>query len=111
MNAERTVDNLKLAITGNVADQKLLGRQNRTDLPYGGTGIDAGGRIALGTATTAKVSVVDATGRVLHSPTNAVTASVDIPPTAAGVVGPLLVTVTEISNAAHTLTVYWSVKK
>ena len=109
MPAARTVDNIKLDVTGNTAGSAMRDRQGNRN--YGGTGIDAGGRIALGTATTAKVAVTDATGRVLHSPTNAVTASVDIPPTAAGLVAPLTVVVTEISNAAHTLTVYWSVKK
>lgn len=78
---------------------------------FGSPGIDAGGRIVLGTATTAKVLVVDSTGKVLHSAASAVVADTTIDPTGAGVVGPISVTVTEISNAAHTLTVYWSVKK
>lgn len=98
---------LKAAITGNVAAQEMK-RQYR-DLALGGDAIEAGGRIDLGTATTADVVVKDANGTVLHNAT--ITSDTDVAAAAKGVRLPLNVTVTNISNSAHTLTVYWSVRK
>lgn len=105
---QRTVIPLSASITGNVADQELIQPNGRG---LGGSGIEAGGRIVLGTATTAEVLVKDGMGKVLHSAASPVIANVDIDPISHGIKGPLTVTVTNISNSAHTLTVYWSVKK
>lgn len=99
---------LTAAITGNVASQSMLNRKLNSRA-FGSAGLDAGGRVDLGTATTADVVVKDTLGKVIYSAT--VTSDTDISPTAAGVQGPLKVTVTNISNSAHTLTVYWYVRK
>lgn len=105
---QHTVVTYKAAITGNVSNQEMLDYTDGSHL--GGAGIEAGGRIDLGTATTADVTIKDQLGKTVYSKV-AVVADVDIDPVAAGVVGPLTVTVANISNAAHTLTVYWFVKK
>lgn len=104
----RTVESLSAVITGNVTGQQMLNHRGRL---FGSPAIEAGGRIDLGTATTAKVAVTDANGRVLHSGAAAITSDTDIASTAGAIKGPISVTVTEISNAAHTLTVYWGVKR
>lgn len=106
---KRTMSELVAVITGNVTDQELIQRKNSKTM--GGPAIECGGRIVLGTATTVKVLVKDSNGVVLHTADVAVTENVDIPPIPQGVKCPLLVTTTEISNAAHTVSVYWSVKK
>lgn len=105
---QRVVE-LRLDITGNVADQPML--QTKNGRTFGSAGIETGGRIILGTATTAKVLIKDANGKVLHDNASAVTASKTIDPVPTGVKGPLVVTVTEISNAAHTLAVTYGVQK
>ena len=111
----KDVTTLIAELTGNVSTQvmKLLADSAITTgkVAGGGAGIEAGGRIVLGTATTVKVEVLDATGKVLHSNGTAVTANKDIQPVAHGVQLPLTVTTTEISNSAHTVTVHWSVKR
>lgn len=107
MLPKRTVTSLVAAITGNVAAQEML--QQHNDRQFGSPGIEAGGRIVLGTATTVDVVVTDANGKVLYNDT--VVADVDINPVAHAVQGPLMVTTTNISNAAHTLSVYWGIKK
>jgi hypothetical protein len=105
----RTMTDLIASITGDVIDQEMV--KVKDGNRYGGPALEAGGRIVLGTATTVKVLVEDQNGVVLHSAAAAVTANVDIEPIPQGVKLPLLVTTTEISDAAHTLTVYWSIKK
>ena len=110
MNTLQNTVQLKASITGTVAAQEMK-LNNNSQFSFGSPGIEAGGRIVLGTATTAKVLVTDQTGKVLHSAASAVTSNTDIDPIPAGVQGPLLVTVTEISNSAHTLTVYWTVRR
>lgn len=102
------VASLYASITGNVTDQEML--RSTGDRTFRGGGIEAGGRIVLGTATSADVTVKDSTGRVLYSSTGVV-ANTTIDPAPRGVVGPLKVTVANISNAAHTLSVYWSVNE
>lgn len=104
-----TVIALKAAITGNVTDQAMVQVRNN-GRAFGSMGVETGGRIVLGTATTADVTVKDTNGKVLYSATGVV-ANTTINPIPAGVQGPLLVTIANISNAAHTLTVYWGVKK
>lgn len=101
----RMVHSLQVDITGNVSSEPLL--NTRGDRPFRGGGVEAGGRIVLGTATTADVLVTDGVGRELYNGT--VTDDVTIDPASRGVVAPISVTVTNISNAAHTLSVYWSV--
>lgn len=108
MIPRRSVTNVKAAITGNVTDQNVV--SEKTSIPYGGPGIDLGGRIVLGTATTVDVTVKDSDGKVLYSATG-ITTNVSIDGTGNGIKGPLLVTTANISNAAHTLTIYWKVKK
>lgn len=105
-----SVINLKAEITGNVTTQEMVQVRNH-GRAFGSAGIEGGGRIVLKTATSVKVLVVDANGVVLHSDASAVTSNTDIAPIPQGVQGPLKVTTTSISNAAHTLIVYWSVKK
>ncbi len=104
----RETTDLYAEITGNVVDQELI--QVRNDRAFGSPGIEAGGRVVLGTATTADVTVTDATGKVLLNQASIV-ANLDIDSQANGIKGPLKVTVANISNASHTLTVYWSVRK
>ena len=106
-NLKNTVVDLTLAITGNVSAQSLA-RRKGGGTSYG-SGLDAGGRIDLGTATTAVVTITDSLGVVLHSGT--VTTDTTVAPTAQGLQGPILVTVASISNSAHTLTVSWKIKK
>lgn len=101
--------NVVASITGDVAAQEML--KQRNGLPARFSGIDAGGRINLGTATTVKVLVEDQDGVVLHSAAAAVTEDTDIDPVPRGVRGPLKVTTTEISNAAHTVTVTWGIRR
>ena len=108
MIPKRMSTDLRAAITGNVTDQEML--QVRNSRKFGSPGIEAGGRIVLGTATTADVTVKDANGKVVYSATG-ITANTDINPVPTGVKGPLKVTVANISNSAHTLTVYWVVRK
>lgn len=105
---QKTVIVVKAAITGNVTAQAMLDYNDGS--PAGFAGIEAGGRIVLGTATLADVTVKDALGKTIYSDT-AIAASTDIDPIPVGVLGPLNVTVANISNAAHTLTVYWSIKR
>lgn len=111
----QSVTTLVAEITGNVSSQemKLLEDSAITTgkVAGGGAFVEAGGRIVLGTATTVKVEVVDALGKVLHANTLAVTVNQDTDPIPAGVQLPLKVTTTAISSGAHTLTVYWSVKR
>lgn len=104
-----TVVELMQAITGNIDASSTGMRQAKNGKIFGSSGIEAGGRIVLGTATTADVLIVDATGKILHNAT--VTSNKTIDPIPAGVKGPISVAVTNISNSAHTLTVYWWVKK
>jgi hypothetical protein len=101
------VTNLVAAITGNVTNQEMTA--TRGDRTFRGGGIEAGGRIVLGTATTVDVVVADGRGRQLYSGT--VVANTNIDPVPVGIAGPIKVTTTNISNAAHTLTVYWSIKE
>lgn len=107
-NPRSTVLQLKASITGNVVAQVFL--QAKNGKQWGGDGIEAGGRVVLGTATTADVLVTDTQGKVLKA-TTTFAANGTIDPIPAGVKGPLLVTITNISNAAHTLTVFWNVKR
>lgn len=104
---QNTVVDLELAITGNLSVTSLP-RRLRGGTTYG-SGLDAGGQIEMGTATSAAVLVTDANGIVLHNAT--ITDDTTVEPTAQGISGPLKVTVTSISNAAHTLTVRWKLKK
>ncbi len=97
----------KAAITGNVSNQQMVDYYDGST--FVGAGIEAGGRIDLGTATTAVVTVTDSLGKVLY--TGTVTVDTDVSPTPMGVKAPLFVTVTSISNSAHTLTVYWFLKR
>ena len=108
MLTRNPVFGLVASITGNVTDQAMV-RQYRS-LHFGGAGIEAGGRIVLGTATSVDVTVKDQNGKVLYTATG-ITANVTIDPIAAAIQGPLLVTTANISNAAHTLSVYWGVRK
>lgn len=103
-----TVLTVSSAFTGNATDQQMkhIGEAR----VFNGAGIEAGGRVVLGTATSADVTVKDSLGRVIYAATGIVS-NTDIEPTPMGIHGPLLVTVANISNAAHTLTVYWSVKR
>lgn len=99
---------LILACTGNTAITSMT--QVNGGAVFRKSGIEAGGRIVLGTATAATVLVKDGTGRVLYNA--AVTASTDIPAGPAGVTGPITVTATSVSNSTTgTFTVYWWVKK
>lgn len=99
------------AITGNVAAQEMVVLNNANNMVFGGHGIDAGVFIKLDTATTVKVKIEDAEGRILHSDTSAVTANSEPDVSAKGVHGPLKVTTTEISDAEHTLDVYVDVRQ
>lgn len=101
----RTVTELVAAFSGNDTVELTNAKSGRK---FGGPGIEAGGRIQLGTATTAEVAVTDANGRVLHSAAAAVTTDTDIAPVPMGVKAPLTATVT---NADGSLEVFWSVKK
>jgi hypothetical protein len=117
------VVHLELDITGNITASNMRkarvtdslaissatqGVANAAD--WKASGIEAGGRVDLGTATTADVLVKDGTGKVLIS-TVTYTSDTDILPIPTGVTGPITVTVTNISNAAHTLKVHWWVKR
>lgn len=108
MIAQETVVQLSAAVTGNVTSQELV--QAKNGRTFGSSGIEGGGRIVLGTATSVDVQVVDATGVVLLA-TTTITSNTTIDPVPRAVKGPLTVTTTNISNAAHTVTIYWSVKK
>lgn len=99
---------LKAAIVGNVAAQEMV--RTYRGLHFGGAGLEAGGSIKLGTATTVDVTVKDGNGRVIYAATGIVADTV-IDPIAGMVQGPLNVTIVNISNAAHTLTVYWGIKR
>lgn len=110
----RSVVACKAVITGNVVapgQDMVQDDPQDTGLPAGGPGIEAGGRVVLGTATSADVNVLDANGTVLLTSTTVGVGNLDIEPDAHGVMMPLKVIVANISNAAHTLTVYWFVKK
>lgn len=102
------VHSLEAQIVGNVSNQEMVASTG--DRTFRRSGIEAGGRIVLGTATTVDVTVVDGVGRVLYSSTGVV-ASVTIDPGPRGVVPPLKVTTANISSASHTLSVYWSVRE
>lgn len=91
------------AFTADASAQQMLNARGYA----GASGIDAGGRVDLGTATTAVVTVVDSIGRVLINGVT-YTSDTDISPTAAGIVGPLLATV---ASSNGTLTVRWNVLK
>jgi len=104
MIPKRTVEALTLACAGDVTAKSMT--NVKTGRVFGSAGIEAGGRIVLGTATTASVSVVDSNGVVLTSGT--VTSNTTVAPVPRGVQGPLKVTV---SASNGSLTVYWSVKK
>ena len=106
----RSVVPLRADITGDVTTQAMLQDDDQQGLPAGGPGLEAGGRVVLGTATQVDVTVLDANGLVLYD-VNALGADIDIEPDAHGVMMPLTVTTDNISDAAHTLTVYWFVKK
>lgn len=107
MGTPRTLDHMTAEITGNVSAQEMI--CDRTDRVARFSGIDGGGRINLGTATTVGVLVEDQNGVILHNAT--ITTDTDVDPVPRGVKGPLKVTTTSISNAAHTLTVTWSLKR
>jgi hypothetical protein len=97
-------------VAGNGSGQMVIEGSNPARV-WGGGGVSEGLRIELGTATTAKVEVKDSSGRVLHSAASAITADVD-PDTAQRIVnGPLTWTVTEISDAEHTLTIRIGVRE
>lgn len=99
------------AITGNVSNQEMLVLGDGNSRVFGGHGLECGVLIKLGTATTVKVKIEDADGKILHSDTAAVTSTTDEDPSAKGVRGPLKVTTTEISDGAHTLDVYVDVRQ
>ena len=93
-------------ITGNDSDVPLVdyrGEEHRA------TGLDSGVSVKLGTSTSADVTITDSRGIVLYSGTS-ITASIN-EVSAAGAHGPLLTTVANNSDGAHTLTVGISVWK
>lgn len=96
------------AIIGNASLQEL--KRSDTSRSMHGSASELGGRIILGTATSVDVVVTDANGKVLFTQTG-ISSSTDIDPDVIGVLGPLYVTTTNISNSAHTLTVVWTLKK
>lgn len=100
-------DTLYADITGNVVGQEMVRR--RGERTYRAAGIEAGGRIVLGTATTVDVTVTDANGVVLYDGT--VTSDTTVDPVPRWVDGPISVTTENISNSAHTLSVYWGIKE
>ena len=104
----RTTTNLSITMTGNSGPTDMV--QRYQSKPYGGSCIEAGGFIELGTATTVDVLVVDVNGKVLNAATT-YTSDTTIAPVPEGVHAPLRVTTTNISNSAHTVTVHWVVKK
>lgn len=73
---------------------------------FGSAGVEAGGRIVLGTATTGHIVVYDSVGKVLHD--TVVTSNKTIDPIPAGVKGPIFV---DQSSSDGDFTIYWSVKK
>lgn len=95
------------AIVGNVVAQELIPRQGDHSA---GAFCELGGFVKLGTATTIDVSVADANGKIVYAATGIV-ANTNITPNVIGILGPLYVTITNISNAAHTATIYWNIKK
>lgn len=103
----KTTFELSATITGTTAGTNLTPNTSRT---WTGTGIEAGGRIVFGTATSATVAITDARGVALY-PSTAIVASTTIAPVPRGVKGPITVVVSAISNSAHTLSVYWTVRK
>lgn len=106
----QTVVDLTAAITGNVASQQMV--RVYDGAAFGEAGIEAGGRIVLGSGTTTvKVKIVDNTGKVLYSDANAVTANTDIAPIPTGIRGPLYVTTTNINDVTKTVTIYWFIKR
>lgn len=106
MIPKRTVTELSATITGAASNVPLLQPNGRE---FGSPGVEAGGFIELLTATSATLSIRDSRNRLLYS--NSITASTSVPAAASGVTGPLTVTVSAISNSAHSLKVTWWVKK
>lgn len=99
---QKRVVNLSAAFTGN-ATTALTDAKGFS----GGSGIDGGGRIDLGTATTLVLTVTDATGRVL---VNGVTyaSDTDIAPTAAVLKAPLTAVIASSNGSS---TVSWGILK
>jgi len=95
-------------MTGNAGPTDMVQRYHAK--PYGGSAIEAGGFIKLGTATTVDVAVEDENGKVILAATT-YTSDTSIAPVPEGIHAPLKVTTTNISNSAHTVTVHWVVKK
>lgn len=100
----KRLENISAVCAGNVSGQVM---HNRKGWDFGGTGVDAGGRVQLGSATTVTVTVVDSTGKKFINGVT-YTSSTDIAPTAAGVVGPMLVT---ISGSNGSSIIHWGVLK
>lgn len=102
---QRTVVDLIASVTG---DGTFAMKKARYLTAWGGTGIEAGGRIVLGTGTTGKFQITDANGKVLYSNAAAVTTNTDIAPIPAGILGPITIVATATDG---TFTIYWSVKR
>lgn len=100
---QKRVVNLTKAFTGDAAAQQLNDARGYS----GGSGIDGGGRIDLGSATTLVLTVTDATGRVLVNGVT-YTSDTDIAPTAAVLKAPLTATV---ASSNGTSTVSWGILK